>query len=193
MPAPPAQVLLSPTNPPRCMLVIALYWYNGLYAALRISLCYCLCLWHMWWNWCCIYSIFKFTLFGQLELNATQSICLFVSFFNCGSVVGLSVVRLFNCSEIFLCLRTKICTLSAKTDDGFHHQNMEPDGSASTCFICSCRYVWSLSNSEGFPWDLACVWPLTTVYLIMGFYTITDSGAPLAQILKVTFHSVDWS
>lgn len=75
---PPAQVLLSPTDPPRCMLIMALYWYNELYTAIRV-LCSVLILQlfvlvtrvvklvlHI--------QYLKFNLFGQLELYNIQYI-----------------------------------------------------------------------------------------------------------------------
>ena len=40
----------------------------------------------------------------------------------------------------------------------------EPDKSASSCFICSCRHAWPPSRSERFLPPLALVGPITTVF-----------------------------
>ena len=51
----------------------------------------------------------------------------------------------------------------------------EPDESASSCVICSGRYVWPPFHSDRCPAYLAQVAPITTVYLIWGgFDTMTE-------------------
>ena len=59
----------------------------------------------------------------------------------------------------------------------------KPDECARTCFICSGRYVWSLSCSERFPPLLDLVGPITTIYLILtGFDTLIDRRASPVHI-----------
>ena len=133
------------THPPRCMLIIALYWYNELYTALRV-LCnvlvlqlFCLCLWHLWWNWCYIYSI----IWNMLNIQYA-----FLLITICwGRIVCLTTVWYIGWSTLE---KRGICTLKSSEKNLISRPSLEQmfdywkSQSLQSTHALSCKNTWEM-------------------------------------------------